>query len=184
MEDDILSQHNIGVVKMAKDLVAKQEKAALGAPAAPKAPKKVPGLEARIKPTGMNHIVYFDINDDGRLREVALVKMDKNQDGTVRSVYYIDVALLDNIDKGRLKSIVTNQHADKYQLWDLLSQQTLSNGKNALDYFHQLTRVTHGVGAVTGGAGGGIASAHAESSSVIGSEFSPPDSASLDGQPA
>jgi hypothetical protein len=160
---------------MAKELVTKE---------AGSTGKKKTGLETRIKPTGMNHIVYFDILDDGRLREVALVKMDKNKDNTVRSVYYIDVALLDNIDKGRLKTIVTNQHANKYELWDLLAQNTLSNGKNALDYFHQLTRVVHGVGAVNTGLEGGIASARMESSSMIGSEFSPPDSASLDGQPA
>ena len=142
------------------------------------------GLETRIKPTGMNHIVYFDIADDERYREVALVKMDKNKDNTVRSVYYIDVALLDNIDKGRLKSIVTNQHANKYELWDLLAQNTLSNGKNGLDYFHQLTRVVHGLGAVNTGFEGGIAGARAEGNSIVGSEFSPPDSGSMDGQPA
>lgn len=164
---------------MAKDqLVVKEESTKVA-----KVPAKG-GLESRIKPTGMNHIVYFDMLDDGRFREVALVKMDKNKDGTIRSIYYIDVALLDNIDKGRLKSIVTNQHANKYELWDLLAQNTLSNGKNALDYFHQLTRVIHGVGAVNTGLAGGIASARAESSVMIGSEFSPPDSASLDGQPA
>jgi hypothetical protein len=162
---------------MAKEQIVKEA-------AAPKAAPKKPGLETRIKPTGMNHIVYFDIQDDGRLREVALVKMDKNLDGTVRSVYYIDVALLDNIDKGRLKAIVTNQHANKYELWDLLAQNTLSNGKNGLDYFHQLTRVVHGQGAVNTGMDGGIAGARAESSVMVGSEFSPPDSASLDGQPA
>jgi hypothetical protein len=142
------------------------------------------GLETRIRPTGMNHIVYFDIADDERYREVALVKSEKNRDGTVRSVYYIDVALLDNIDKGRLKSIVTNQHANKYELWDLLAQNTLSNGKNGLDYFHQLTRVVHGLGAVNTGFEGGIAGARAESNSIVGAEFSPPDSASMDGQPA
>lgn len=142
------------------------------------------GLETRIKPTTMNHIVYFDIADDGRYREVALVKMDKNKDNTVRSIYYIDVALLDNIDKGRLKSIVTNQHANKYELWDLLAQNTLSNGKNGLDYFHQLTRVVHGAGAVNTAFEGGIASARPEGNTMVGSEFSPPDSASLDGQPA
>lgn len=151
-----------------------------------KAPKKekVQGLETRIRATGMNHIVYFDVAGDGRLREVALVKLDKTTEGTIRSAYYIDVALLDNIDKGRLKTIVTNQHADKYELWDLLSQNTLSNGKNALDYFHQLTHVVHGPGAVNTGFSGGIAAAKAENGLMIGSEFSDPASASFDGQPA
>lgn len=147
---------------------------------------KVPGLETRIKNTGMNHVVYFDIENDGRMREVALVKMDKNPDGSVRSVYYIDIALLDNIDKGRLKTIVTSVHANKYELWDLMSQSTsiLSNGKNSLDYFHQLTRVVHGLGAVTSGISGGLSSVKGEGNQIIGSEFSPPDSGSFDGQAA
>ena len=160
---------------MAKDLVIKDAKPAAAVP------KKVAGLETRMKSTGMNHIAFFDINDDGRMREVAIVKLDKSTDGAVRSVYYIDVGLLDNIDKGRLKAVVTNQHANKYELWDLLAQQTLSNGKNALDYFHQLTRVVHGRGAVEGGFGGGLAGVRAESNMIVGAEFSPPDSASLDG---
>lgn len=143
-----------------------------------------PGLETRMKPTGLNHIYYFDLAGDGRLTEVAVVKMDKNKDGSVRSVYYIDIALLDNIDKGRLKSVVTNRHADKYELWDMLAQATLSNGKNGLDYFHQLTRVIHGQGAVMNGLGGGLANVAIESNQIVGSEFSPPDSASLDTQAA
>ena len=146
--------------------------------------KKEVGLEARLKPTGMNHIYFFDVEGDGRLREVAVVKMAKNQDGTVRSVFYIDVALLDNIDKGRMKGIVTNRHADKYELWDLLSQNTLNNGKNALDYFHQLTRVVHGKGATNTSMGGGLGGAVIEGSAMVGSEFSDPSSAALDTQPA
>jgi hypothetical protein len=138
------------------------------------------GLEARLQPTGMKHIAYFDIQDDGRLREVAIVKLDRDKSGVIRSVYYIDVALLDQVDKGRLKAVVTNQHTDKYELWDLLAQNTLSNGKNALDYFHQLTRVVHGVGAVNTGMDGGLMGAKAEGSGIIGSEFSDPTSATLD----
>jgi len=166
-------------VKDTNEISTKVEKEAK----APKA-QKVAGLETRMKKTGMNHIIYFDVAGDGRLREVALVKTDKNPDDGIRSIYYIDVALLDNIDKGRLKSIVTNQHANKYELWDLLSQNTLSNGKNALDYFHQLTRVVHGPGAVNTSFEGGIASAKSESGMVVGSDFSDPSSGSFDGQPA
>jgi hypothetical protein len=140
------------------------------------------GLEVRLRPTGMNHIYNFDVLGDGRFREVAVVKMVKAQDGSVRSVYYIDVMLLDNIDKGRIKGIITNRHADKYELWDLMSQSTLNNGKNALDYFHQLTRVEHGKGAINTGFGGGLANARIEGSSMVGSEFSDPTSAALDTQ--
>lgn len=143
-----------------------------------------PGLEARLnKINGLNHIYYFDVKGDGRLREVAVVKMAKTPDDKVSSVYYIDVQLLDDIDKGRLKAIITNRHADKYELWDLLSQSTLNNGKNALDYFHQLTKVEHGEGAVTGGPGGSLLTARSESSKMIGADFSDPTSGALETQP-
>lgn len=147
--------------------------------------KKSQGLEARLKPTTLNHIFYLDVEGDGKLREVAVTKMVKNQDGAIQELRYIDIALLDQVDKGRLKALVTNVHANKYELWDLMSQNQLNNGKNALDYFHQLTRIVRGPGAVNTALGGGLAGVRAESSQVIGAEFSPPDSGVLDpGAPA
>lgn len=143
----------------------------------------VKGLEERLKPTQMNHIYFLDANGDGHYHEVAVVKMLKAQDGTIRSLWYIEVNLLDNIDKGRLKGIVTSRHADKYELWDLLSQNSLNNGKNALDYFHQLTRVLHGPGSTNTALGGGLANARIEGSTIIGSEFSDPTSGALETQP-
>ena len=138
-------------------------------------------LDSRVKKTNLNHVFYFDIANDGRYREVAIVKMDKNEDGSIRSIYYIDISLLDNIDKGRLKTIITSTHANKYELWDLMSQERLSNGKNALDYFHQMTRVVHGEGALTT-LGTGLAGIAPEKSSMVGSEFTDTASASLDTQ--
>ena len=171
---------------MAKQQLAAPEQQAtqaLGAPAAQAAPKRVPGLEARLRPTSMNHIFFFDVEGDGRLREVAVVKAAKTQTGSVQSVYYIDIALLDNVDKGRLKGLVTGQHADKYELWDLMAQGTLNNGKNALDYFHQLVRTVHGPGATNTSLGGGLSGVKIEGTAIVGSEFSDPRGGSLDGQP-
>ena len=153
----------------------------LGAPAT--AQKRTPGLEARLRPTSLNHVFFFDIEGDGRLREVAVVKAAKAHDGTVQSVYYVDIALLDNVDKGRLKGLVTGQHADKYELWDLMSQQQLNNGKNALDYFHQLVRTVHGPGATNTSLGGGLAGVRAESSAMVGAEFTDPTGATLESGP-
>lgn len=145
---------------------------------------KVKGLETRLSQTGLNHIYNFDIKGDGRFREVAVIKMAKNADGAVTSVYYIDVALLDNVDKGRIKQAVTSIHANKYELWDLLSQMTLNNGKNALDYFHQLVRSEHGPGALNTAMGGGLLNVKPESNQMIGAEFSDPTSAALETQAA
>lgn len=83
------------------------------------------------KATKISHVFLVDIDDSGLLKEVAVVKEDT--DGTM---YYIDIDSLHTIDKARLKKIVTSIHADKYPLWELLSQARLSNGMNALDFFH------------------------------------------------
>lgn len=144
---------------------------------------KQQGLETRLRPTGMRHIFQFDVEGNGRLREVAVVKFAKSADGVVQSVYYIDVMLLDNVDKGRLKALVTSTHSDKYELWDLMSQNSLNNGKNALDYFHQLVKTVHGPGAVNTSMGGGLAGVKLEGSTMVGAEFGDPAGASLESGP-
>ena len=121
--------------------------------------------------TAFHHVFLVDINDDGQLREIAVVKEDEN--GTL---YYIDIVSLDNTDKGRLKALVTNIHADKYALWDLMSQQTLSNGRNALDYFHQLVKVKSAPGTPNTTFGGGLATVKAETNRIVASEYSNPAS--------
>jgi len=121
--------------------------------------------------TRFPHIFMLDVADNGQLREVAVVKEDEGG-----SIYYIDIVSLDNFDKGRIKTLVTSQHATMYPLWDLMSQQTLSNGKNALDYFHQLVRVKQGAQHANNVFGGGLSSVRAEGSGLIGQEFTNPNS--------
>jgi hypothetical protein len=84
-----------------------------------------------LQPTSLPHIFLCDVDDSGLLKEIALVK--RFSDG---SIYYIEIDSLHAIDKSRIKKIVTSQHADKYELWELMSQSKLSNGMNALDFFH------------------------------------------------
>ena len=125
--------------------------------------------------TDLPHIFRVDIDDSGLLTEVAVVK--EETDGTI---YYIPISPLHQIDKQRLKKIVTSVHADKYPLWELLSQATLSNGMNALDFFHFNTvKVKRPKGALSSrdtlaSVGGKI------SDKIIGSEFANPAEASLD----
>jgi hypothetical protein len=83
------------------------------------------------------HIEFLDLNNDGVFIECAIMK--RTPEG---AVHYIDISLLDNIDKSRLLKIVTNRLAETFELWDLMSQLTLNNGMNALKYFHQLTNIT------------------------------------------
>jgi hypothetical protein len=130
-------------------------------------------------PTTFKHVYHVDVNDNGQLREVAIVKEWQNG-----SLDYIDIALLDNFDKGRLKKVITSQHADKYELWELLLQETLSNGKNGLQYFQQVTKQLKAPGHMDSVMGGqsGLVGARVESNAMVGSQFTDPGSGVIDSQ--
>ena len=120
------------------------------------------------RPTDLKHVFLIDWNDDGLLKEIAVV-MEKD-DGTI---YGIEVDKLHPIDKGRLKKFLVSVHADKYPLWELLSQGRLNNGVNPLDFFHtNYVKVKRPKGAVLGG---DLASIEVYSSDrQSGSEFADP----------
>ncbi len=121
------------------------------------------------RPTDLRHVYLIDWNDDGLLKEVAVVM--EAPDGTI---YGIEVDRLHTIDKARLKKFLVSVHADKYPLWELLSQGKLNNGVNPLDFFHMnYVKVKRPRGAVLGG---GLASVEVYSGSdrQIGSDFSDP----------
>jgi hypothetical protein len=127
--------------------------------------------------TDLKHVFLIDWNDDGMLREVAVVM--ETQDGTI---FGIMVDQLHPIDKSRLKKVITSVHADKYPLWELLSQGRLNNGMNALDFFHaNYVKVKRPRGAVIGG---GLASVaiDLDDSKLIGSSFSDPRGAMVAGE--
>jgi hypothetical protein len=71
-------------------------------------------------------------------------------------------------------------HADKYPLWELLSQGKLNNGVNPLDFFHMnYVKVKRPRGAVLGG---GLASVEVYGSDKqIGSEFTRGDQGTVSG---
>jgi len=131
--------------------------------------------EIVLTPTSLPHVFLCDIDDSGLLKEILVVK--KFKDG---SIYYVDIDPLHAIDKGRIKKIVSSQHADKYECWELLSQSKLSNGMNALDFFHSNNvRVKRPKGARA--SAGSLENVQAYSSDKqIGSEFVNPAEAQLD----
>lgn len=152
-----------------------KEAPAQAAAPAPTAAKAVVAPQAKKpvipkQPTPFKHVYLVDINDDGQLREVAVLK----EDPASGSLIYIDIVLLDNVDKGRLKKIVMSVHADKYQLWELMAQERLPNGYNALDYFHQMVRIKNAPGYVNTSMGGGLAGVRFEGKSIAGG-FTNPD---------
>jgi hypothetical protein len=120
------------------------------------------------RPTDLRHVWLIDWNDDGLWKEIAVVM--EAPDG---SVYGIEVDKLHPIDKGRLKKFLVSMHADKYPLWELLSQGKLNNGVNPLDFFHMnYVKVKRPKGAVLGG---GLASIEVYGSDrMIGAEFADP----------
>jgi hypothetical protein len=115
------------------------------------------------------HVEYMDIGSDGILKEVAVVK--RWDDG---SIAYIQTEVLDNIDRGRLKAIITGLHADRYELWELLSMTKLNNGLNGLDYFHQHTKVKRVKGSAAASPGQSLMDARAQGGAMVGSEFTDP----------
>lgn len=124
--------------------------------------------------TDLKHVYLIDWNDDGLLKEIAVVM--ETQDGTI---FGIEIDKLHPIDKSRLKKVIMSVHADKYALWELLAQGRLNNGLNALDFFHQnYVKVKRPRGAVIGG---GLASVQLEldDGKQIGSSFSNPRGAAL-----
>lgn len=128
-----------------------------------------------LTPTSLPHVFLCDIDDSGLMKEILVVK--KFKDG---SLYYIEIDPLHAIDKGRIKKIVSSQHADKYEAWELLSQSKLSNGMNALDFFHSNNvKVKRPKGARASAGGLDTVQAYG-SDKMVGSDFTNPAEATLD----
>jgi len=89
-----------------------------------------------IKEGSLPHIWWIDLKNDGVYTECAVMKRDH-----LGNVSYFPLNAIDSIDKRRLQRIVTNRNAKHFELWDLMSNLTLNNGVNALEYFHQLVHV-------------------------------------------
>ena len=135
-----------------------------------------PKNQIELTPTAMPHIFLCDVDDTGLLKQIAVLKRYK--DG---SISYIDIGTLHDIDKSRLKRVIMSVHADKYELFELMSQGQLSNGMNTLDFFHTnfaKVKRPRGANATIGGLETVDA---ARGDGTIGSGFSDPSSATLAG---
>lgn len=82
------------------------------------------------------HVGKIDLGNNGTLIECAIVKQDN-----LGNVYFIRLDHLDDVDLRRIHKIVTGRNAPKSTLYDLMHENVLGNGINALHYFHQLVRV-------------------------------------------
>lgn len=132
--------------------------------------------EIELHATRLPHIFHCDIHDTGFLREIAVLK--KTKDG---SIFYIDIEPLHQIDKARIKKAVTSQYAADRPLWEIFSNTTLSNGMNALDFFHSNSvKVKRPKGAKSTVGGLDTVAATGKEDKMIGSEFVNPAEATLD----
>jgi hypothetical protein len=119
------------------------------------------------------HIEFLDVEGTGIKKEVVVVK--KWDNGVIS---YIDLAKLDKIDRARMKQVLSHPGAsnETVQLYQIMATITLSNGLNALDYFHSnFTKQYRPVNfqAQVGGALDGV-DTRIVSTTMIGSEFANP----------
>lgn len=93
--------------------------------------------------TDYKHVKWLELKP-GMMTECAIMKEDE-----YGNFYFFEIAKLDSIDKQRLFKLITNRHAGNFPLWDLMSQHTLGNGMNSLNYFHQLVKIVTPDGVIT-----------------------------------
>lgn len=137
--------------------------------------KKNQQNQIQLTPTKLPHVFLCDIDDSGLLKEILVVK--KFDDGTI---YYVDIQPLHVVDKSRIKKIVSSEHADKYECWELLAQNRLSNGINALDFFHtNSVKIKRPLGAKSSTVGLNDIEAYGEDK-MIGSDFADPTEVIVD----
>lgn len=84
------------------------------------------------------HIHFIELEPhSGEEHMCVLVKHDKVSGDR----YIIQVKDLDNIDERRIVDILRKRDSKRLPLWEVLSNETLRNGMNALEYFHQYVKV-------------------------------------------
>lgn len=83
------------------------------------------------------HIAAVDLFGKQIATEVAVMAID----GRNGDLYFIRLDHLDPIDIKRLKQIILARDSARYALWDLMSNKTLPNGMNSLEFFQQFVKV-------------------------------------------
>ena len=95
-------------------------------------------------PTGLPHVEWIDLHNDGIAQEIIV--MSRNQ--TTGDIYFIAIQDLDQIDRLRMLRVLKRKDAAKYPLYELLANETLKNGMNALEFFHQLVKIRTAAGKI------------------------------------
>lgn len=90
-----------------------------------------------MKPNSIPHLRGIDLRNTGVVDEVLVMKEDRRNG----DIYYIAVSDLDDIDKARIRKILAKRDAHRVSLPELMASETLRNGMNALEFFHQLVKI-------------------------------------------
>ena len=87
--------------------------------------------------TNVPHVEWIDLYNDGIAHEIIVLSRNHiNGD-----IYFIPMNDLDQIDRLRMARVLHKPNANELPLWELLSNETLKNGMNALEFFHQLAKI-------------------------------------------
>lgn len=82
------------------------------------------------------HIAAVDLGKE-LSAEIAVMAIDQRNG----DLFFIRLDHLDPIDLKRLKQIILTRDSARYALWDLMSQKTLPNGMNSLEFFQQFVKI-------------------------------------------
>lgn len=85
--------------------------------------------------TPIPHVFRIDLYNDGLAHECAVLSVDRFD-----NTYFLKISELDDIDRVRIGKILKHRYIKQLPLWDVMSQTTLKNGMNALEYFQQLVK--------------------------------------------
>ena len=91
-----------------------------------------------------NHVYWADITGNGLIQEVIVIAHAPN--GTV---WFVPVNSLDHIDRARIFRLINDRTSTMLPLYEIMSHTRLNNGVNALEYFHQLTKMMTPSGTIT-----------------------------------
>ncbi len=98
----------------------------------------------RFQESKYSHVYWADLNGAGIIQEVVVIAAAPN--GTV---WFIPVSCLDHIDRIRMFRLINDRTSNMLPLYEVMMHTRLNNGVNALEYFHQLTKMMTPNGLVT-----------------------------------
>lgn len=98
----------------------------------------------RFQASKFSHVYWADIKGNGLIEEVVVIAHAPN--GTV---WFVPVNSLDHIDRARMFRLINDRTSTMLPLYEIMSHTRLNNGVNALEYFHQITKMMTPGGVIT-----------------------------------